>query len=952
MTPGPTDGQDTTSGADPAQDLSPERSPERTTDRPDDAATVTDATTGTTAVSVPGAVGVDPRVSALPLAERVALLSGADFWNSTPSRAADVPSMVLTDGPHGVRHQPVGGGDHLGIGSSAPATCFPTASLLGSTWDPELVERVGAALGREARALGVGVLLGPGLNVKRHPGAGRNFEYLSEDPLVSGSLAAAMIRGVQSEGVAACPKHFVANNRETYRMVSDSVVDERTLREIYLRGFEIAVREGRPWALMTSYNKVNGRYVTADRRLLTDVLRDDWGFDGMVVTDWGGIADKVAAVRAGVDLEMPSSGGAFDRSVVTAVEDGDLDAADVDRRASAVARLARRVTGRTDPAWTDSRTPPGIDGALDGALDQALDGALDRGADHTARPADHTDASAADVGAVDDDETVEVDEVGHHRLARRVAAAGTVLLTNDGTLPLEPSLDVAIIGAFADHPRYQGAGSSQVVPTRLDTARRALEERLTGTVRHAAGYDPATGEAGLGSIREAAELAGRSDVAVVFVGLPAIDEAEGFDRTTLALPPDHDALVAAVCAANPRTVVVLVNGAPVLLPWADRPAAVVEAYLGGQAAGSAICDVLVGDAEPGGRLAETFPASTIFPSAENFDDTTRQVEYREGMYVGYRFHTSADVRPRFAFGHGLSYTTFDWTDLRLERGDGDAHDVTVHVDLTNTGDRAGSEVVQVYLHRTSTTVDRPTLELRGFAKVHLEPGESTTAAVRLDRRSFAHFDVPSAEWVVEGGTVDVVAGASSVDERLRATLEVAGDDVEIARTPAPNRPRRVADDTRFTAMLGRPIPTPPAVLPFSMDTVVDELGSTRLGRIARSGFLKLAERQSAKMLGDDPDPVTVKLTERMIREAPLRFLVSMGGGPGAAKGFDGLTTLLSALRLTGRGGGDPAGDPAGDPVDDAADDPADRPTDHAADGRSDRHHGSTRPPTERDEETP
>ena len=845
-------------------------------------------------------------LSGLSLADRVALLSGADFWTSTACERVGIPAMVLADGPHGVRHQPVDGGDHLGIGTSAPATCFPTASLLGSTWDPDLVERVGEALGREARALGVDVLLGPGLNIKRHPAAGRNFEYLSEDPVVSGRLATAMIRGVQSEGVAACPKHLVANNRETYRMVSDSVVDERTLREIYLRGFEIAVRDGRPWAIMTAYNKVNGEYVTADRRLLTDVLRDDWGFDGMVVTDWGGIADKTAAVRAGVDLEMPSSGGAFDGEVVDAVENGELPAEVVDRRVAAVAALARRLAER------GRSHPPGADGF---PSDPLADGLVD------------DDAT---------DQVIEVDEVGHHRLARRVAAAGTVLLSNDGTLPLDPALDVAIIGAFADQPRYQGAGSSQVVPTRLDTARRALEERLTGTVRYASAYDPVTAEAGLGSIREAAELAGRSDVAVVFVGLPAIDEAEGFDRATLALPPDHDALVAAVCAANPRTVVVLVNGAPVLLPWADRPAAIVEAYLGGQAAGSAIRDVLVGDAEPGGRLAESFPASTIFPAAENFDGTTRQVEYREGMYVGYRFHASADVRARFAFGHGLSYTDFEWSDLRVERDDADPHRMTVLVDVSNTGRRSGSEVVQVYLQRRSSLVDRPSLELRGFAKLHLAPGEQGTATVHLDRRSFTHFDVESDSWIVEGGHVDVIVAASSVDERSRTTIDLPGDDARISRTRSPNRPRFVADDARFAQMLRRPIPTPPDVLPFSMDTVVDELGATRLGRLARSGFLRLAERQSAAMLGDDPDPVTVKLTGRMIREAPLRFLVSMGGGPGAAKGFDGLTTLLSALRLTGRGGERTGDDDPGDddPVGgDHGDD------DHGGGGGGDRTNG-------------
>ena len=777
-------------------------------------------------------------LAALPLERQVALLSGASFWSTEAVDELGLAAVTLTDGPHGVRRQPADA-DHLGIGDSVPATCFPTASCLASSWDPDLLESVGAALGREARAGDVSVLLGPGLNLKRHPGGGRNFEYLSEDPLLSGRLAAGMIRGIQSTGVAACPKHFVANNLESYRMVSDSIVDERTLRELYLRGFEIAVREGRPRSIMTAYNLVNGEYVTDSTRLLQDVLRDEWGFDGLVVTDWGGVNDRVAGVRAGLDLEMPSSGGAHDGAVIDAVADGELAVDDVLDRAVAVTRLL--ADAPTDPADP-------------------------------------------------------IDEVEHHRLARRAAAAGTVLLTNDGTLPLDPSperaLDVAIIGRFATEPRYQGAGSSQVVPTRLDDARRHLEERLAGRVRYSAGYD---------DIRAAAELAGDADVAVVFVGLPAIDEAEGYDRTSLALPVEHDDLVTAVCAANPRTAVVLANGAPVLMPWADRPAAVVEAYLGGQAGGSAIAAVLVGDEEPGGRLAESFPSSMIFPSDQNFGGSIRQVQYREGLYVGYRFHDSARVSARFPFGHGLSYTSFEWSDATVHEDDGGA-DRTVRLTVTNTGDRSGSDVVQVYVRDVESSVYRPDKELRGFAKVHLAAGASTEVEIALDERAFAFFDVDERRWRIEGGTFEVIVAHSSVD--VHQTIEILVDGEQVTSPPTgargPGRHRFVATGTEFEEMLGHPIPDPVPTLPFTVNTVIDELDATRLGRLAQRGFLKISDAQSAKMLGDDPDPVLAKLSGRMIREAPLRFLVSMSGGTGSIKAFDGLTKLLSTLRISGR----------------------------------------------------
>ena len=787
------------------------------------------------------------QLSELPLDRLVTLLSGDGFWTTEPIDQLGLPSVTLTDGPHGLRRQP-DDTDHLGIGDSVPATCFPTASNLAASWDPELLEQVGAALGRECRTDGVALLLGPGMNIKRHPGGGRSFEYLSEDPVLSGRLAAAMVRGIQSEGVGACLKHYVANNHESYRMVCDVIVDERTLRELYLRGFEIAVTESAPWAVMTSYNLVNGEYVGDSERLVNDVLRSEWGFDGLVVTDWGGMNDRVAATRAGVDLEMPSSGGAYDRALIDAVDAGELDTDVVLDRATAVASLAARATEEV------ARRGRGV-----------------------------------------------VDEVEHHRLARRAASAGTVLLSNDGLLPLADDTDIGIIGAFADHPRFQGAGSSQVVPTRLDDARRHAEERFTGRVGYAVGYDPATGLSDATRLREAIDLARNVTVPIVFVGLTAVDETEGCDRASLALPPAHDELVTAVCAANPRTVVVLVNGAPVLLPWADLPAAIVEAYLGGQAAGSAIIDVLIGDAEPGGRLAESFPKSMVFPSEEHFAGRKRQVQYREGLFVGYRFHDSADVTPRFAFGHGLSYTRFEWSEATIT---GSGCDLTVEVTVTNTGIRPGSDVVQLYVRDVESMVYRPERELRAFAKVHLEPGASERVLLELDERAFAFFDVDVARWRVEAGEFDLLVGASSRDIRSTVTVEVPGEIIESVPTGArgPGRKRFVATATEFESMLGRQIPSPTPVLPFTVNTIVEELDATRLGRATQAGFLRISERQMKKLLGDEPDPVVAKLSGRMIREAPLRFLVSMSGGSGSIKAFEALTKLLSALRITGRRG--------------------------------------------------
>ncbi|WP_062378744.1 glycoside hydrolase family 3 C-terminal domain-containing protein [Demequina pelophila] len=770
--------------------------------------------------------------------QKLSLVAGADFWNSRGLEAEGVPSIMLTDGPHGLRKQ-AGTSDHVGLNDSVPATCFPPAVTLGSTWDPALIERVGRALGRETRVENVGVLLGPGLNIKRHPAGGRSFEYFSEDPLLSGKAAAALVRGIQSEGVGACVKHFAANNQEAFRMRLDTVVDERTLREIYLTGFEIAVTEAEPWTVMCAYNLVNGDHAGESRALLTDILRDEWGFAGLVVSDWLAVADRVKSLDAGLDLEMPASHGAWDKEVGEAIDGGRLDAAALDAACTRVIELALRVAAER--------------AARDGGL----------GPDHDA----------------------------HHALAREAAAAGTVLLANDGVLPLAARGRVALIGAFAETPRYQGAGSSLVNPTRLDTALAAVEERLgqDGSVVYARGYDAENGTTTPGLVSEAREAAAGADVAVVMIGLPSTYESEGFDRTDLRLPPGHEELVRAVAEANPRTVVVLSNGAAVEIDWADRVAAILETHLGGQAGGSALADVLFGDVEPGGRLAESVPVRAQDLAAHaNFSDHPTQVEYRESLYVGYRFHDTWGIDPRFCFGHGLSYTTFEYADVAVT---GTGADREVAVTVTNTGARRGTEVVQLYVHAESSAVHRPEQELKGFAKVELEAGESTTVSLPLSHRSFAIWDVAQGGWRVEDGRYEIRLGSSSRRIRVATTIDVsAGETVTPTRRPA----AAIATDAEFAALLGRPVPTPRPLTPLHLDSTVNDLTEVAFGKGLRKRLLAMF---ADKMDVSDADPATRAMLEAIMGQMPLRALVLSSEGK---LGFGVLRTALGLLNLLPR----------------------------------------------------
>ncbi|WP_125610277.1 glycoside hydrolase family 3 C-terminal domain-containing protein [Specibacter cremeus] len=681
-------------------------------------------------------------VAGLTIEEKAALTSGADFWHTTGIDRAGIPPLLLTDGPHGVRKQ-VSAGDHLGLADSVPATCFPPAAAMGSSFDPELLFRVGTALGVEAAAEGVAVLLGPGINIKRSPLCGRNFEYLSEDPTVSGILGTALVRGLQGQGVGASLKHFAANNQEHDRMRVSADIDPRPLREIYLRAFQRVVADAQPWTVMCSYNRINGVYASEDPWLLTDVLRGEWGFGGLVVSDWGAVNDRRDALAAGLDLEMPASGGRTDAELVAAVRSGALDEAVLDRAAERVVALTQRAAAMPVPA-----------------------GGYDRDA--------------------------------HHALAREVAGRSIVLLKNDdGVLPLDPAASVAVIGEFARTPRYQGAGSSLINPTRLDNALDQIRALAGGTVTFDAGFD-LSGDAGAAEMPqpgtaadEAVRAAAAADTAVVFLGLPASDESEGFDRTGIDLPRAQLDLLERVVAANPRTVVVLSNGGVVALPFADAVPAIVEGWLLGQAGGGAVADVLFGRVNPSARLSETIPLRLAdSPAYLDFPGEHGHVRYGEGLFVGYRWYDARGLDVRFPFGHGLSYTTFEYGPATVTPDDAG---LTVRVPVTNTGLVAGREVVQAYVGRPGSAVVRPPRELKGFASVHLEPGATREVVIPIPRADLAHWDTRIDRWVVEGGTATVCVGASSRDLRRTVRVEVAGDAVRIPLGPASSVDELLAD---------------------------------------------------------------------------------------------------------------------------------------------------------------
>lgn len=778
---------------------------------------------------------IKPLLKAMTLEEKCALLSGKETFKTRSYRKYGIPRLWLSDGPHGVRKQ-AGEADHLGLNPSVPATCFPTAASVANSWNEALSEEIGAALGEEAAAQDVGVLLGPGLNIKRSPLCGRNFEYFSEDPYLAGKLAAAYVRGIQSKGIAACPKHFAANNQEQRRMASDSIVDERTLRELYLTGFEIAVQEGKPRTIMSAYNRINGEYANENPHLLVDILRKEWGFDGVVITDWGGSNDHALGVKYGSTLEMPAPGGDAVRELVTAVQSGKITEADVD------ARLEELL-----PLIFDTRA----------ALDAA---------------------------------PKTFDEEAHHALARKAAAESIVLLKNEGNLlPLKAGQSVALIGDFAETPRYQGAGSSVVNVTRLDTFKELFEMDGVSVAGFETGFDR-HGALDDAMKARAAALAKRADVVLLCLGLDEIAESEGLDRSHMKLAQNQLDLLDTLAGANPNIVVLLHCGSAVETPWLPKCKALVWAALGGQAGAGAMVDVLAGKVTPSGKLAETWPVRyEDTPAVENFGGSGRTVEYREGLFVGYRYYQTAGKPVAFPFGYGLSYTNFAYSSLYA-----DASQATLTV--TNTGSAAGAEIVQLYVAKPDSEIVSPKQQLKGFARVELAAGESKTVTIKLDGKAFRYWNTVTNQWEIEGGRYALRVGASCEDIRLTAEISVRG-------TGAPNpcaglalphyacaNVQRIPDE-EFAALLGRPIPSKKVVLDRNLTLGELNHGRSPLGWLVWAVLTVLLK---ASIKRGKPD-LNILFQYNM----PLRALAKMTGGAISMGMVDGIVMEVRGFWCVG-----------------------------------------------------
>ncbi len=805
-------------------------------------------------------MNIDQLLADLTLKEKASLVSGGDFWNTTAIRRLDIPSVTMTDGPHGLRKEI--GVSGAGLANSVPATCFPTASCLASSWDRDLLFEVGKAIAEEALEEKISVALGPGANIKRSPLCGRNFEYFSEDPFLSGEMAANWIDGLQSLGVGASLKHYAANNQETRRMSIDTVVDERALREIYLRSFEIVVRQSQPWTVMTAYNRINGVYCAEHPFLLDQVLRKEWGFKGLVVSDWGATNDRVTGLQAGLDLEMPGAPNGNTELVIAAVRSGELDESVLNKRVRQVLALVERSQ-------------------------KALE------------------------------KDFRYDRDAHHALARRAAAEGAVLLKNqDNLLPLKKDMKIALIGEFARSPRYQGAGSSTMNPSRLDSLFGEMTKMMgSDHLSFTHGYVLRDLYPHAGLIEEAVLLAKKADVAVVCAGLPDLAEVEGLDREHLRLPESHNSLIEAVAAVCPKVVVVLSNGAPLEMPWEPRVGAILEGYLGGQAGAGALADILFGRVTPSGKLAETFPLKLEdTPAYHNFPGGPCTVEYRESIYIGYRFYDKANKDVLYPFGHGLSYTTFDYSDLKLDKqtiAPDDPLELTFRI--KNTGRVRGKEIAQVYVRDLRSSVFRPEKELAGFVKLDLEPGEEKSAHITLDPRAFAFYSPERNGWVVEPGGFEIQVGASSRDIRLKAIVRVMGSEPSY-KSPGSGPLLKYTDipsDANFTsegfeALLGHPLPgnSPDTRGHFTFNTPVADMCSTLVGRL----LSLYMNREVKKLIIGFEDTPNALMMKSMAMEGPMRVMLMSAGDQinrGLLEGllmmangrfFRGLFRLLKARR--------------------------------------------------------
>lgn len=778
---------------------------------------------------------IDETINSLTLEEKAAFLQGWSTWTSYEKKNSGIPVCFLSDGPHGLRKQ-AGTGDHLGLNASIPATCFPTTATMANSWDEALGEELSRALGREAAANGVNVLLGPGLNMKRSPLCGRNFEYFSEDPYLAGKMAAAYIRGIQENGVAACPKHFAVNSQELRRMAMDSVVDERTLREIYLTGFEIAVKEGKPRSIMSSYNKVNGTYANENAHLLKEILRDDWGFDGFVVTDWGADNDHALGVKNGSNLVMPAPGPDAAIGLVNAVKEGRVSEADLDERLKELFRVLV-------------------------SADEAMKKA-----------------------------PKSFDKDAHHALARKCAEQSIVLLENDGILPLDRNAVVGIIGDFARNPRYQGAGSSMVNPTRLDNLYDCLRAAGVSIAGYAQGFDRRKPNPDQKLIDEAVRVAEAAPVVLLCVGLDEIAESEGMDRSNMELSKGQRELIEAVCKVNRNVVLVLSGGSPFVIPGSFRAA--IHGYLGGQAGAGAMADALLGKVNPSGKLNETWPLQLEdTPACAYFPSKERTAEYREGLYIGYRYYDTANIPVRYPFGHGLSYTTFLYSDIRAEKD-------RVTFTIANAGVRDGAEVAQVYVSCKDGNVFRPKKELKGFAKVFLKAGESRTVSVSLDDKAFRYFNVKTNRWEVESGIYTISVASDAAHVRLSANIRVEGTNAPAPYGALPGyesgRITRISE-VEYRDLLGHPIPDGHWGGELTRNDAICQLHYAKTGaaRLVYKILTHMKEKSEAKGIPD--------LNILFVYNMPFRALAKMSGGLMSDRMVDDVVLLVNGHFWRGLG---------------------------------------------------
>jgi beta-glucosidase len=792
-------------------------------------------------------------VSRITLEEKASLCSGQDIWYLKGIERLGIPSIMMTDGPNGLRKQSEDA-KHIELTESVPATCFPTPSALAATWNRELVYEVGVALGEECRQEKVGVILGPGVNIKRSPLCGRNFEYFSEDPYLSGEMAKSHIKGVQSQGIGTSLKHYAVNNQEYRRMTINAIVDERALREIYLTGYEIAVKEAQPWTVMCAYNKINGIYASDHQQLMRTILKEEWGHDGIVVTDWGAMNDRPVALDAGTDLEMPGVANGNDERIVAAVQAGILGEAVLDEAVERILTMILKV-----------------------------------------------DAALA--------EDFSYDVAAHHILARKVAGEGAVLLKNDGSiLPLKENKKVAILGRFAKEPRYQGAGSSWMNPTQLDNLYDEIV-KIVGAenVMYAPGYSEKGDQPDEVLITEAIDVANEAETIIVCAGLTDFYETEGLDRDHLKMPPGHDALIGKIAAAHENVVVVLSNGSPVEMPWRDVVPAILEGYLGGQAGAGGVADILFGKVNPSGKLAETFPLKLEDnPSYHYFPGGPVTVEYRESIYVGYRYYDTVGQDVLFPFGHGLSYTTFEYADLKVSADQFEAQDkISVTFKVRNTGIMAGQEVVQVYVRDIESSAFRPEKELKGFAKVALEPGEEKAISTELDQRAFAYYNPDLGDWHVEAGDFEIVVGASAQDIRLTkmvtVTAEQSAPQVDRAALDAYyNFPKGMpVSQGDFEALMGRPLPSNirPKKGNYDLNTPISDMDDSWIGR----ALFRLLKKMQARMLHGQEESVTTLIWRAGLQTAPARAILLLDNASFNRESLEALLMMINGHFIKGLG---------------------------------------------------